>query len=173
MASNFLIIGNGGSGTSLLRGFLNSHSKVECCFEHWGDWQDQASKCKYEVWGNKQPLERFWSYKWEDSQIVDLIDDYLIIWIVRRYDKWLKKQVSRKAEANWQRGRGIYWAIRNRKPDRVIEVAFEDLLLRPEAELRRVCDFLHVGYEQRMLRDGVHKTGHKSFNYGRIILDKV
>ncbi len=171
--SNFLIIGHGGSGTSLLRGFLDSHSKITCGFELWGDWDKAAAECESPIWGNKQPLERFWGQKWEHEQLVELVDKYLIVWIVRRYEKWLKKQKVQIAEPNWQKGRAVYWAMRNRQPSRIIEVSFEDLLLRPVAELRRITDFLRVRYEPAMLQLGVNNTGHKSFNYGRIIVEKV
>ena len=170
--NDFLIIGHGGSGTSLLRGLLNAHSKIQCGFELWGDWKQDAAKCKL-IWGNKQPLERFWSDKWEHDEIKEIIEYFKVIWIVRRYPKWKKNQKNAYAETQWQKGRALYWAMRNSKPTDIIEISFEDLLLRPEAELRRVCTFLHIRYERAMLREGVNDTGHKMYNYGQIILDKV
>lgn len=174
VSNNFLIIGHGGSGTSLLRGLLNAHSQITCGFEIIGEWEKNAAECKTPIWGNKQPLERLWgAHKLKDDEIIEFIDDYLIIWIVRRFEKWIKNQKPHHAEANWQRGRAIYWAMRNRRPERIIEVSFEDLLLRTVDELWRICNFLHVSYEQRMLRTGTAQTGHKSFNYGRILTEKV
>jgi hypothetical protein len=175
MKNNFLIIGHGGSGTSLVRGLLNAHSRINCGFELWGDWEAEAKKAKKAklIWGNKQPLERFWSQQWEHKQIKNLIDNFLIIWIVRRYAKWKKNQTVAYAEANWEKGRKIYWDMRNREPDRIIEVSFEDLLLRPHAELRRICAFLHIRYERKMMQDGLNDTGHRQYNYGEIKLDRV
>lgn len=170
---NFLVIGHGGSGTSLMRGLLNAHSEITCGFELWGDWQKEAEKCETPIWGNKQPLERFWGAKWEHDGLVELIDDWLIVWMVRRFEKWIKKQGRSKAETGWVKGRAVYWGMRNRRPERIIEVSFEDLLLRTESELRRVCDFLHVAYEPEMVSVGVSDTGHKSFNYGKILTEKV
>ena len=172
MKDAFLIIGHGGSGTSLMRGLVNAHSRVDCAFEAWGDWKAEAKKTKL-LWGNKQPLERFWSQQWGHAEIKNLIDDFLIIWIVRRYKKWKKNQVKAYAEANWQKGRQLYWAMRNTHPERIIEISFEDLLLRPESELRRVCAFLHIRYERGMLLNGLNDTGHRSYNYGEILTAKV
>ena len=173
MGKSFLILGHGGSGTSLLRGLVNAHSRIECGFELFGDWQAAAKECKPLIWGNKQPLEKLWSHNWQDKDIRQLIDHFKIIWIVRRYGKWKKNQKRAYAETNWQKGRALYWAMRNHKPTGIMEVSFEDLLLRPEPELRRVCAFLHIRYERRMLRDGVNDTGHNSYNYGQILLEKI
>ena len=63
--------------------------------------------------------------------------------------------------------------MRNAYPEKIIEVSFEDLLLRPEPELRRVCAFLHLRYERRMLREGVNNTGHRLYDYGKIMLDRI
>jgi hypothetical protein len=41
------------------------------------------------------------------------------------------------------------WGVQN--PDRYIEVRYEDLLESPERELRRVCDFLGLKYDDSML----------------------
>ncbi|MGH9161346.1 MAG: sulfotransferase family protein, partial [Vicinamibacteraceae bacterium] len=44
--------------------------------------------------------------------------------------------------------------------DRYVELRFEDLIARPEAELRRVTEFLGVGFEEQMLRysEGAEET---------------
>ena len=175
MKNNFFILGHSGSGTSLLRGLLNAHSRIECGFEIWGgieSWTKSAKDCK-QIWGNKQPLQKMWSHGMQHADIKELIDHFLIIWIVRRYDKWKKNQKAAYAIENWEKGRKLYWAIRNHKPSGIMEISFEDLLLRPEPELRRVCAFLHIRYERRMLREGVNDTGHKQYNYGQIMLDRI
>ena len=175
MGNSFFILGHGGSGTSLLRGLLNAHSRIHCCFEVWGDietWSASAKACKL-IWGNKIPLEQIWGHKWQHSDIKELIKHFKIIWIVRRYAKWKKNQNEVYASANWEKSRRLYWAMRNADPEKIIEISFEDLLLRPEAELRRVCAFLHIRYERRMLRDGVKDTGHNQYNYGKIMLDRI
>jgi len=183
MKNDFFILGHGGSGTSLLRGLLNAHNEIDCGFEAWAvknkdidgnlaKWA-QIAKEHDKIWGNKIPLEMFWSNHWPDEKITEIGKSFLVLWIVRRYPKWIKKQESRKAEQNWIKGRAIYWAIRNGRPDAVIEVSFEDLLLRTESELRRICDFLHIGYEQQMLLNGLNNTGHAKFNYGKILTEKV
>jgi hypothetical protein len=96
MAKAFLIIGNGGSGTSLLRGLLNAHSKIECLFECWGKqgdrtkqfemadeqaahWLELSEKCEI-IWGNKVPVEQFITRKWEPGSMARLIDDFKIVW---------------------------------------------------------------------------------------------
>ena len=179
--NDFFIIGNGGSGTSLLRGLLDSHSRVNCYFELWGTdavksqieyWTAEA-KAEPLCWGDKIPLEQFWSRKWHHANIKSLIDHFHIVWIVRRFGKWIKKQDIGRATQNWKRSRKIYWAMRNHRPDKIIEVSFEDLLLRPTAEIKRICAFLKITYQYQMLDKGVKNTGHQSFDYGKILIDKI
>ncbi len=174
--NDFFIIGHGGSGTSLLRGILNAHSDVHCCFEVAGDidkWLDMASECVEPVWGNKKPLEQLWGHKWGHGDIKKIGKYFKVIWIVRRYEKWKKNQTPVYAKANWKKGRKLYWSMRHQRPRGIIEVSFEDLLLRPIPEVRRICAFLHIRYQKQMLRDGPGATGHTMYNYGEIKTDRV
>jgi hypothetical protein len=181
MKLDFFIIGNGGSGTSLMRGLLNAHSRIDCAFELWGTnaiedqldyWVTKAAEHK-DIWGDKLPLEQFWSRKWQHKDIKKLINHFQIIWIVRRFGKWKKQQALDVAEKNWRKSRALYWSMRNHAPTKIIEVSFEDLLLRPEVELKRVCAFLKIRFERKMLNDGLKDTGHRMFNYGEIKTAKI
>jgi hypothetical protein len=190
MAKAFLIIGNGGSGTSLLRGLLNAHSKIECLFECWGKecdrtkqfemaeyqadyWLEIAAKSDL-LWGNKLPVEQFITRKWEPGSMARLIDDFKIVWIVRRFSMYCK-DFKRKHDLylkNWNFAREVYWKMRERKPDKIINVSFEDLLLRPETELLRICDFLGVVFEMAMLH-GTTDTGASRYNQAKINVERV
>lgn len=175
-------------GTSLLCGLLNAHSKIECHFEMFAAqnididknitrWKQQAAESEL-IWGNKMPLEKFWSNDWKNKDIVSLVDDFKIIWMIRRFDMWARRNKERSEKwamfnNNFKGGQKVYWAIRNKKPDGIIQVSFEDLLLRTTIELMRICNFLGIAYEEQMISQGTLNTGHGSYNYGQILKDKV
>ena len=177
----FFIIGHGGSGTSLLRGLLNAHPEITCHFEQLStagalqsiyEWKKQAAESDF-IWGNKLPLEKMWDRGWIPPNFLDIPrEGFKVVWIVRRYERWVKRQIPEVARYNWQRGLALYWAIRNAYPEKIIQVSFEDLLLRTEVELTRVCDFLGIKYEKAMM-DGVNDTGHYSYDYGQILTEKI
>ena len=85
----FLLIGNGGGGTSLLRGLLNAHPRMEVLFEDKGGpvhtpeaerehWQRMADECGDggRVWGNKIPIEQLVTRRWLPDAITELIDAF-------------------------------------------------------------------------------------------------
>ena len=191
MNNSFFIIGNGGCGTSLLRGLLNAHSQMEVAFELWnpkqGDkvegnlknWQELAEEKKQQgiLWGDKIPLEQFVTLGWTDEDILKISDYFKIIWITRRYSKYFKKPTRNTNkrlmyEKNWQRSNELYWKFREKDPACILQVAYEDLLLHTWIELLRCCIFIGVGYEPFMI-EGTNETGHPTHNYDRILIEKL
>jgi hypothetical protein len=199
--TNFFIIGNGGSGTSLLCGLMNAHSKVNCLFESWRRkdvnieigapikemrcdrpryhfefWKAEAkymnAKLK-RIYGNKIPLEQFITHKWLDSQILKLAEYFKIIYIIRRYSQYSKKSYKELVyQNNWKRSNRLYWKFRENHVRGVILVSFEDLLLRTRIELMRICSFLNIRYEKSML-NGTANTGYQKYDYGHIDISKL
>ena len=185
---HFMVLGNGGGGTSLLRGLLNAHPQINCQFEHWTRpaaeiaaqieaWRNLAarSEAKGLAWGNKIPVEQFASRSWEDESILRLSDEFYIIWLQRRFSRYCKPAARSRPQYyqdNWNRAQALYRQMRERHPKRVIAVAFEDLLLRPRMELTRICDFIGLGFELRMF-EGTRDTGHANYNQEGINLDKL
>ena len=100
---HFLIIGNGGGGTSLLRGLLNAHNKINCLFENKGgkkagdpqgsidEWLKLSNENDSYIWGNKIPIEQFISMNWKDEHIYKLTDIFKIVWLTRRFSRYFKK----------------------------------------------------------------------------------
>lgn len=185
MLKHFMVIGNGGGGTSLLRGLLNAHSKLEVLFEakHSGGAAAEIEHYKKLsadaesrglLWANKVPLEQFNSRNWVDDDFIALAESFKIIWLIRRFTKYLKPGKANKKyyEKNWGRAQAIYWQIREAYPERIIQVSFEDLVLRPAIELKRICVFLEVRYEAPMLK-GTMDTGYKKFDQPGINIEKV
>lgn len=175
--NRFLILGNGGGGTSLLRGLLNAHSQVDCLFENKetaNAWIKYADKCTLKLWGNKMPVEQFETRKWTDEEIINLSDDFLIIWLTRRFSKYYKAGFStlEKYRTTWHWTRTLYWGCKERHPERVLQVSFEDLLLRPVIELKRICVFLGIKYEPEML-EGTNDTGLGRYNQTTLNREKV
>jgi len=191
MLKSFFIIGNGGCGTSLLRGLLNAHSQMEVAFELWNpkqkdqvemnleNWQKLAGEKKDKglVWGNKIPLEQFITLGWTDEDILGLSVYFKIIWITRRYSKYFKKPTRNTNkrlmyENNWARSNDLFWKFREKDPKCIIQVSFEDLLLHTWVELLRLCVFIGVGYEPFMI-DGTKDTGHNQYQHDRILIEKL
>lgn len=184
--TNFFLLGNGGGGTSLLRGLLNAHSKIDCMFENKGStkagdvegsmqkWNVLIANSHPQIWGNKMPVEQFVTRGWNTNMVVDLIDDFKIIWLVRRFSKYHKKGRASPDlyRRNWDWANEIYWLMREKRPRRVIRVSFEDLLLRTVIELRRICVFLGIRYEPTMLK-GTRDTGLGRYDQAIINKEKV
>lgn len=55
------------------------------------------------------------------------------------------------AARRWRRDVAAGRAFAQFRPDRAIEVRYEDLVTEPQATLRRVCDFLGIGFDPVML----------------------
>lgn len=181
---HFFILGNGGSGTSLLRGLLNAHPEIHCQFEVWcsdktietclKEWLQTAKECEKEnlIYGNKIPFEQFKTHKTDDNDMIRIADHFKIIWMQRRYSKYAKKKNSGTFKQSWDSAREIYWVIREKYPDRIIKVSFEDLVLRPYDELCRICGFLNVEYDAQMIY-GTRETGHPNYRHSDIMSSKA
>lgn len=186
---HFFILGNGHSGSSLLRGLLHAHSEVEVAFEDspkkrvdintvFEDWANKRDRIRLpiKIWGDKIPLEQFLSAQWTDDMILRIIDEgYYIVWLQRRFSKYNEPtNNTRKTEEykkRWDWGRDLYWKFKERHPTKIIQVSFESLLARPKSELMRICDFLGIKYEEDMIVKGPAFTGH--FRYKKKEIDKT
>lgn len=182
-----IILGNGGSGTSLLRGLLNAHPDANILFEYGRalhlspeeelrNWVlNKEASSENQLWGNKVPIEQFITRKWTDTNILEIINYFRVIWIFRRFSKYNKsntgdlKQVYKK---NWLWGQSLYWRMRECRPDSVMQISFEDLLLRPKIELYRLCDFLGIIYTSVILK-GTMDTGYKKYDQAGFDIAKV
>ena len=184
--SRFMLIGNGGGGTSLLRGLLNAHSQMEVLFEENKSgriktpeeeiehWKALAKKAESNglIWANKVPIEQFVSRGWTDENVLALAEQFKMVWLIRRFSKYWKGRAEGVYRKNWEWNQSLYWQIREKHPERIIQVSFEDLLLRTASELRRICNFLDVKYEANMLK-GTTDTGLGSYNQATINREKV
>jgi hypothetical protein len=65
------------------------------------------------------------------------------------------KAKFKKAVRRWGEAIETIYTIKNRWPDRILVVSFENLVLDPSVTIHRVCDFLGLAFEDRMLE------GHK------------
>lgn len=182
-----VILGNGGGGTSLLRGLLHAHPDLYIDFEFGRtlnmvpedelmEWVDKRTNHTPLIWGNKVPIEQFITRKWSDANIVSIIDYFKVIWLFRRYSKYIKPQTKGKAlntyKKNWEWGQSLYWGMRERDPYSVIQVSFEDLLLRPDIELTRICQFIDIKFIGEMLK-GTMDTGYKKYDQEGLDVSKV
>ena len=185
--NHFLIIASQGSGNAILHGLLNAHSRIECLYQwdgglkkqknrylQWEPWIEaaQIAEKKGRTWGNDagyQPMlhETRGSVA---NELIQHIRYFKIIWCFRRLGGLGEKH--HRSVASQEKALATYWEVKDAAPHRIIMVSFEDILLRTQSELRRICDFLQVRHEREMIQ-GLKKTGNPCFNYGRIVLDKV
>ena len=182
---HFFILGCSRSGTSLLRGLMNAHSKCEVDFEVWADGRgrNDLARINFDFWnkkraevqkkdmlyGNKIPLEQFYGKSWDNEDFNEFFDNgYHVLFIVRRFSKYCNtpKQENQYLQW-WERGQEIYWDMREYAPDKIIQISYEDLVLRPEIELIRISNFLDIEYEPAML-SGCQNTGYLKYNQSTI-----
>ena len=182
---HFFILGNGHSGSSLFRGLMNMHSQIDCEFENFTDnnvteqitkWKNKRDDCKI-IYGNKVPLEQFLGRGWTDEDIIKIADEgFYILWLQRRFSRYNEvtnnEIQTQEYKKNWDAGRTLYWKLKEKFPTQVLEISFEDLLSQTEIELIRVCYFLGINYEEKMLQ-GCNYTGFKKYNQGTINKERI
>ena len=182
---HFFILGCSRSGTSLLCGLMNAHSKCEVDFEVWADgrgrkdivrfnfdfWdkkRDESQK-KDMLYGNKIPLEQFSAKQWNEKDFIKFFDHgYFVLFISRRFSKYCNMPTREiQYKEWWAKGQKIYWNMREYAPDKIIQISYEDLVLRPQIELIRISNFLDIEYEPAMLT-GCQNTGYLKYNQSTI-----
>jgi hypothetical protein len=185
----FAIFGNGFSGTSLLQSILNAHTGVVCDFEkyyqshgefdNWVKSIEEYAK-KGLLYGNKLPIEKMCGFNL--CNYVSLAAQHIkIIWIVRKYGGYRQSYLNRfggqpteEINYNWQTSNNLFWMLKEKHPADVVMVNFEDLVIAPEREVRRLCDFLKIGYEPAML-DGCKNMDDtvKQYHQNKIDIEKA
>ena len=189
--NHFFILGNGHSGSSLLRGLLHAHSKVHVEFENspkrktaiekvFDDWSKirLGFEKDHIIWGNKIPIEQFRTAHWTNDTIMQIIENgYRVIWLQRRFSKYNEHynntRQTEEYRERWKWGRDLYWKMKEAYPSKIIQVSFEDLLFQPRSELTRICTFLDIEYEQGMITDGPSLTGHYRYKNKEIDTSKI
>lgn len=188
LKKHFLIMGNGYSGSSLLQTLLNAHTELDVQYEYFV-WEDQEinpwkelwktnSKESKKTWGNKIPYEQFLWGGWKNEDIISLINDFFIIWNVRKFSAYHnsitkrcnKGTITIKSKRYWIQAQKTYWIMREKYPDKIIQNSFEDMVIAPERELRRICSFLDVSYQEQMI-DGSNNIS--SYPQGPILKEKA
>ena len=176
-----LILGAPRSGTTLLTTMIGRHSEVGLLNEDKG-WAMKQIVGKTVV-GNKRcipnqielqkrsPLAarcfKDWGLIKEYQSSKYSIEDYLqlpnlkILGLIRRGEDVIASNMGRgrkdfkAASYRWCRAIEILDALKSRHDRSVMIVCFEDLVLHPEANMRRVAEFLALEFEERML-EGPH-----------------
>lgn len=110
-----------------------------------------------------------------DIRVIHLVRDPRDVYLSTLKANWLPEEELR---ANFPR----VWAGTNLNlrrlfsahPERYIRVRYEDLIGSPETELRRVCDFLQVPFQPKMLdpatRTGIYQNDRHHVNVSRELL---
>ena len=176
-----LLIGAPRSGTTLLAAMIGRHTDVGMLNEDVGrGFRKIMSK---PLTGNKlcvpnqirmsrRGLSRFrWLKKLglvhEAPKSRFCIEDYLelpnlkVVAIIRDGSDSISSMVARgrnrlsKAARRWSEAMITIYQLRERYRNRVFVLVFDDLILQPENSMRKVCEFLDLPFEERMLE------GHK------------
>ena len=112
--------------------------------------QQEKTNASGLIYGNKMPIEILLQHGWEDGDIVNLVEKYLIINTFRQHTIYCDRMVKSNmvdymtAVDRWDLNNLIYYAMLERAPVRVLRIAFSDLCLRPEIEVLRMFDFLGI-----------------------------
>jgi hypothetical protein len=185
-----LLIGAPRSGTTLLAAMIGRHTDVGMLNEDVGRaFRKIISK---PLTGNKlcvpnqirmsrQGLRRFrWLKKLgfarEAPKSQFCIEDYLevpnlkVVAIIRDRHDSISSMMARgrnrlrKAARRWSEAIITIYRLRERYRNRVFVVVFDDLILQPEKSMRKVCEFLDLPFEERMLEG--HKFNSRYPNAG-------
>lgn len=185
-----LLIGAPRSGTTLLAAMIGRHTDVGMLNEDVGRaFHKIMSK---PLTGNKlcvpnqirmrrQGRLRFrWLKKFgfvrEAPKSQFAIEDYLelpnlkIVAIIRDGQESMASMMARgrnrlrKAARRWSEAIITISQLRERYRDRVFVVVFDDLILQPEQSMRKLCEFLDLPFEERMLEG--HKFNSRYPNTG-------
>ena len=211
----FLVIGVGRGGTSLLAGLLDYHTRLHVDFEHeakatlvFADPEPgvdrlssrsaafraacdaKAAQHEGQIYGNKITTEQVLAlHGWGALNPADpepvfrhFFDDAMagckIVFIVRDGRTCVRSKVNRKtmppADACqlWQYGVGVLRFLRS-QGDRLHELKFEDLVAEPAQELREVCAFLGVPFEEGMLEGVENPQMQATYRQGDIDRSKL
>ena len=180
--SHLLILGAPRSGTTLLATMISRHTEIGILNEDSG-WAMRRLLGKSIV-GNKRCIpnqieikKRHWlqfrlwknvGLQKEYQSSVFSIEDYLtlrnirIIGLIRNGNDVISsgmrrgRKSFRGAAYRWCRAMEIIDELKTRFPDIVLVVSFEDLVLRPKANMQRIATFLNVEYQERMLDGPVY-----------------
>ncbi len=173
---NFIIIGNGSTGTSWLYKTLNKHTKLKGDFEYFNssfkttldEMLNRAVEANKngKIYFNKIPFEqtiiRFDC--WKKYNFVELSKHFHIIFCSRAITSWAESWHRRQEIGCAQRkpqemvdryliGWSIYLDILEMNPDKVILSNFERRLIAFETEIKYICDFAGVEFEEAMLSE--------------------
>lgn len=190
---DFLLVGSGRSGTSLLAGLLDHHSAIEVGFESFADdylrgqalperretlfhdraggfvarSREAAQRSPKPLWGNKITTEQLAGLNKHNlynqppvAVLPTFFDRYLagvkVIHILRDGRACVQSKLRRSPQLSlerachsWKYAAEVYDFLQRRA--NTCSVRFEALVSAPEAELRRIFDFLGVGFEAAAL----------------------
>jgi len=183
---HFAIIGCGLSGSSLLQSILNKHSEVIVMFEQYSKSPDYFTlwiEEKYEhekrgvTFGIKNPVEVLINNNWPEEKILEISDYFFVIWNLRKFSGYLDSAKRRstfihpKAKEFWDKSNELYWKVRERHPDKLLSLNFEELVTYPKREIIRMCDFLNIEFEPEML--DVKHNDKLRYSNGKILAEKA
>lgn len=163
---NFIIIGNGSSGTSWLVRTFELNRSIFVDYERYHDdfetsLDDMLARAKSAndkglTYCNKIPFELTIMrepFKWAYSDWVKLSNHFHIIFNYRALTSWIESWNIRqetlsenKLLSRWESGWRIYYDILEVNPDKVVTNCYDEFLTNPERNMKNLYSFLDLDY---------------------------
>lgn len=160
---NFIIIGNGSSGTSWLTRQFHLHPLIEGHFEDFSHTFEESLKV-YKAnaerinndgftYCNKIPFEQviFRNTHWRAKDFIELAEHFYIIFNFRAFTSWIESWNRRldptcqfELKSRWENGFKIAFDILESHPSKIIFNNYECMTLNPESEYNRLCEWLDI-----------------------------
>ena len=122
-------------------------------FEGFVRYETDTARDQNRLWGDKSPsyirhIELLREH-FPDARIIHIVRD-VRDYCVSIHKAWNKD--VRRAAYLWGRDVGIAHQQCRADPERCLELRYEDLLRSPEAQMRRLCEFLSIDFAPAMTR---------------------
>jgi len=148
--------------------------------------QKDASRSHFPTWGNKITTEQLGFLESNNQPekgkalvYQKLLRSKKIIFITRDGRSCIPSKMQRTgcdlqtALNYWQHSVNYLWFLRSQADVQLITLKFEDLLIQPETELKRLCDFLKIDYSPEMLKGTGSNRIHSDYRQKEINPNKA
>jgi hypothetical protein len=150
------------------------------------DCEKDAKQSPFPSWGNKITTEQLGFLealvpppKAREQVYAKLLQGKKIIFITRDGRTCIQSKMRRThcdlntAVNYWKHSVNYLAFLRSQADAQLITLKFEDLLLQPEIELTKVCQFLGLNYHPQMLTGTASNRIHSDYRQGEINREKV
>ena len=161
-----------GSFDTAMKSWIDISRQTEKTGQLWGNKVALDKVLHNEDWPDQYGFNRQWG--WTDIDWHRVIDEFKVIWNVRAINGYIRSAQNRMNPPMskevltefWHRCQSMFFEAFNIDPTRVILVQYEQLVLRPESEAKRICSFLEIDYDPVMIENGPRKVAVAGYRHG-------